>query len=65
MVQVGLPVHPDIEALIVSKGGAIKSVSKKLDFLVAGEGGGSKLEKAEKAGVKVLDAAGLVELLKG
>lgn len=56
--------RPEIEALIVSKGGAIKTVSKKLDYLVAGEGGGSKLEKAEKAGVAILDAAGLVEMLK-
>ena len=53
----------DIEALIASKGGAIKSVSKKLDYLVAGEGGGSKSEKAQKAGVKVVDASALVKLL--
>ena len=57
--------RPEIEALIVSKGGAIKAVSKKLDYLVAGEGGGSKQEKAEKAGVRILDAAELVEMLKG
>ncbi len=56
--------RPDIEALIVSKGGAIKSVSKKLDYLVAGEDSGSKMEKAEKAGVKILDAAGLAGMLE-
>lgn len=56
--------RPEIEALIVSKGGAIKAVTKKLDYLVAGEGGGGKREKAEKAGVKIIDAAGLVELLE-
>jgi len=57
--------RPEIEALIKSKGGTIKNVSKKLDYLVLGEGGGGKREKAEKAGVKVVDAAGLVKLLEG
>ena len=57
--------RPEIEDLIKSRGGTIKSVSKKLDYLVAGEGGGSKMEKAEKAGVKVINAADLVKLLKG
>lgn len=54
-----------IEALIASKGGAIKNVSKKLDYLVAGTDGGSKSEKAQKAGVKIVDAMELVALLKG
>ncbi|HYG73479.1 MAG TPA: helix-hairpin-helix domain-containing protein, partial [Planctomycetota bacterium] len=57
--------RPDIEALIKSKGGTIKSVSKKLDYLVVGEGGGGKREKAEKAGVKCIDASQLVKLLEG
>ena len=57
--------RPEIETLIKSKGGTIKSVSKKLDYLIAGEEAGSKLEKAEKAGVKILDAAGLIKLLDG
>ena len=55
--------RPEIEGLIVSKGGAIKAVSKKLDYLVAGEGGGSKSEKAQKAGVKIIDGAELVKVL--
>ncbi|PVV07263.1 MAG: DNA ligase (NAD(+)) LigA, partial [gamma proteobacterium symbiont of Ctena orbiculata] len=39
------------------------SVSKKTDYLLAGEEAGSKLAKAEKLGVAVLDEAGLQDLL--
>jgi DNA ligase (NAD+) len=51
--------------LILSAGGKVTgSVSSKTDYLVAGEKAGSKLEKAEKLEVFVLDEAGLLALTR-
>ncbi|MEE9200331.1 MAG: helix-hairpin-helix domain-containing protein, partial [Candidatus Brocadiales bacterium] len=47
-----------IEDLIKEIGGRVStSVSKKTDFVLAGESPGSKLDNARKLGVKVLDEA--------
>jgi DNA ligase (NAD+) len=51
------------ERIMAAGGRVTGSVSKKTDYLVAGESAGSKLEKAERMKVPVLDEAGLRELL--
>ena len=51
------------ERIMAAGGRVTGSVSGKTDFLVAGESAGSKLAKAERLGVAVLDEAGLRELL--
>jgi len=53
-----------IKAQLEAYGGRVSgSVTKKTSFLVAGENGGGKLEKAQELKVTVLDEAGLSALL--
>jgi DNA ligase (NAD+) len=53
------------EAIRAAGGHAAGSVSKATDYLVAGEKAGSKLSKAEKLGVPVLDEVAFRGLLQG
>ncbi len=54
----------EIEALITQHGGrAASSISKKTDYLIAGDKAGSKLEKANKLGVTVISEADFDRLI--
>jgi DNA ligase (NAD+) len=53
------------EAIRAAGGKAASSVSRKTDYLVAGEAAGAKLAKAQELGVQVLDEDGLRRLLAG
>jgi DNA ligase (NAD+) len=53
----------EASAKIEAFGGKISSsVSKKTDYVLAGEEAGSKLEKAQKLGVKIIDQAEFVKM---
>ena len=53
------------ERILAAGGRVTTSVSKRTDYLVAGESAGSKLAQAEKLGVAVVDEARLRALLDG
>jgi DNA ligase (NAD+) len=55
----------EAKALIEARGGRVNSsVSKKTDYVVAGEAAGSKLDKAESLGVMVIDEVAFKEMLE-
>jgi DNA ligase (NAD+) len=56
--------RPDATARIEAAGGKVTgSVSKKTDYVVAGDDPGTKLTKAQELGTEVLDEDGLLALL--
>jgi len=55
----------DAKSRIEAAGGKVTgSVSKKTDFVVAGSDAGSKLDKAQALGIKIIDELELIALLK-
>ena len=51
------------EELVRENGGFVKGIARSIDYLVAGEKAGSKLVKAKKWGLAVIDEAELLEMV--
>lgn len=55
----------EAHTIIREKGGTVhKSVSAKTDYVVAGEAAGSKLDKARQLGVKIIDEAAFLKMIR-
>ena len=55
----------EAQALVEELGGSgVKTISKKVDYVVAGEKAGSKVAKAEKLGLEVIDFEAFMELIQ-
>jgi len=63
--RISMP-REEAKSMVERLGGKVaSSVSKKTGYVVAGEEAGSKLEKAEKLGVKIIDEEVFREMVKG
>ncbi|MGB2841935.1 MAG: NAD-dependent DNA ligase LigA [Halobacteriota archaeon] len=61
--QISIP-REEAKSMVERLGGKVAlSVSKKTDYVVAGEEAGSKLEKADKLGVKIIDEGEFREMV--
>ena len=57
--------RPQAHAMVEAHGGsAVKTISKKVDYVVAGEKAGSKVAKAEKLGLNIIDFETFLTLLQ-
>ncbi|HID19887.1 MAG TPA: NAD-dependent DNA ligase LigA [Methanophagales archaeon] len=62
--RISMP-REEAKSIVEQLGGKVaSSVSKKTDYVVAGEEAGSKLEKAEKLGVKIIGEAEFGEMIR-